>query len=106
MAHNSRTLEVEAEVGGGIIVRPVVHPALDSFKVDLHHLHVREAVSAVTQIVDARPRPAPIVILVTGRGRHSTDGRARLYPALVKLCRRRGLRAEGDEARGQVVVAL
>ena len=72
--------------------------------VDLHGLLVREALAVVTQCLNAPERYHDrVYVFITGRGKHSTDGRARIYPAIRELLRRRGVPAEADGAR--VVVA-
>lgn len=63
-------------------------------EVDLHGLHVREAVArADAEIEAARARGASRLVFIVGRGVHSADGVARIKPALTgELMRKHSLR--------------
>ena len=70
--------------------------------VDMHGLHVAEATAKFDELI------APVLpalrrtrcVVVTGRGRHSTSGEAKLREALVRHARHRGLRCEVMQGNG------
>ncbi|GBF95437.1 hypothetical protein Rsub_08399 [Raphidocelis subcapitata] len=60
-------------------------------EVDLHGLHVTEAVAlAERAVADARARGESRLTLIVGRGAHSAGGVARLRPAVAGALERRG----------------
>lgn len=63
-------------------------------EVDLHGLHVSEAIArADAAIASARARGAPRLTLIVGRGAHSAGGVARIRPAVEReLIRKHSLR--------------
>lgn len=78
-------------------------------EVDLHGLHVREAVSRADQEISAaRARGDRSVVLIVGRGLHSSDGVARLKPELTRaLMRKHSLRVTaGVPNEGCLLVEL
>ncbi|EJD07308.1 uncharacterized protein FOMMEDRAFT_164311 [Fomitiporia mediterranea MF3/22] len=55
-------------------------------KIDLHHLHVREAEEFVrTHIENCRRAGLQCTEIISGRGNHSTGGVARIRPAILAL---------------------
>ena len=77
-------------------------------EVDLHGLHVREAVAAADAALEAaRARGERRVVLIVGRGVHSRDGVARLKPALIgELGRKHGRVTAGVPNDGCLLVEL
>ena len=75
----------------------------DPNTIDLHGLHVKEALSLVKARVKALRRATalegarPSLVVITGRGSHSADGLARIKPAVEELARQEKLRFRPDE---------
>ena len=75
-------------------------------KLDLHGVSVRDAICITRQkvkswwanqgeaIFDHRIRPQPAYLIVTGVGRHSKDGQAKLGPAVGKMLVREGWKVQ------------
>ncbi|XP_041485019.1 uncharacterized protein LOC121431528 [Lytechinus variegatus] len=67
-------------------------------KLDLHNLHVEEALEALQEVLFEREEqirhgtPQRYLEVVTGRGRHSKGGVARLKPAVEKFLEQKGYR--------------
>ncbi|KAH9061247.1 hypothetical protein EDB87DRAFT_1610768 [Lactarius vividus] len=64
----------------------------DGGKIDLHGLHVDEALQfAEDQLQTARSRGDEVVRFIVGKGLHSDAGEAKIRPALEKAFTKRGL---------------
>ena len=62
-------------------------------EIDLHGMYVGEAISVVSRTVAGlKAAGGGRFHLITGRGKHSSDGRARLRPAVVEWLRENGVR--------------
>lgn len=78
--------------------------------VDLHDLSIRLALEALEGVVEvAGEMDCGAVCLVTGRGRHSVDGRSRLREAVQEeahsLCRERGWVCR-DSQPGRLILVM
>jgi len=61
--------------------------------IDLHGLHVKEALARLdTFTADARKEQRSVIIVIVGAGNHSEGGVQRIRPAVEKWCRERGHR--------------
>jgi DNA-nicking Smr family endonuclease len=76
-------------------------------EVDLHGLHVDEAVRIVAALIARlqRSRARSVFTIITGAGHHSQGADSRVRRAIVALLRRRGLRFV-SESPGALRVAL
>lgn len=63
---------------------------------DLHYLHVSEAVGVLDLFLDESIRQLSSrkmeIFIITGRGLHSLDGKSKLKPAIKQRLKQRGLR--------------
>ena len=67
----------------------------ESETIDLHGLHVAEAVLAVEQYIDVQIGKRKSVEVVTGAGNHSDPHKGPvLKPAILKLCEGKGWKIE------------
>ena len=65
---------------------------MSSGNLDLHGLTVSEAVHVLDAAIDtAAHESLPAFSVVTGRGRHSVGGRARILPAVKNVLSGRGM---------------
>ncbi|KAJ3277403.1 hypothetical protein HK104_003325 [Borealophlyctis nickersoniae] len=77
-------------------------------EVDLHGLHVQEAMEVVeTHIRKCRKAGLKRAVVITGKGNRSVDGVARIKPAVEELCVRESIRAEPDPHNpGRIILHL
>lgn len=81
-------------------------------KVDLHGLHVQEAIEVVEELLEWHrqslrensPAKKKYLYLITGTGKHSHRGKPRLKPAILKLLREK--KYVVNEQNGVLVVKL
>ncbi|CUS14149.1 unnamed protein product [Tuber aestivum] len=81
---------------------------LPSDTIDLHRLHVEEAIEILEKRIDAaRGRGEGYLNVIVGKGNHSAGGVRKVGPAVMELCRQRGLEV-GEEAGnwGKLIVVL
>jgi len=72
--------------------------------IDLHGLHVKEAMTMLTQRIDALQRQGiRSLFVITGAGKHSVTGTARIKQAVLKFCHERRLRYKEPQSGGIVV---
>lgn len=65
-------------------------------EIDLHGLYVEEAIDYLTKRLDSmRGNSEESLIVIVGRGNHSTDG-VKIRPAVEKLIRQRNFKFMGD----------
>ncbi|KAH9061237.1 hypothetical protein EDB87DRAFT_1610704 [Lactarius vividus] len=73
--------------------------------IDLHGLHVPEAVQlAKDQVESARSRGDEAVRFIVGKGLHSNAGEAKIRPALEGLFNKRGLTPQLDPRNTGVLI--
>ncbi|KAI0256080.1 hypothetical protein BJV78DRAFT_1117977 [Lactifluus subvellereus] len=73
--------------------------------IDLHGLYVEEAIQyAKQELQSASLRDDEVVRFIVGKGLHAQDGRAKIRPALEKLCTRRGLIHSLDPRNAGVLI--
>ncbi|KAJ3284305.1 hypothetical protein HK104_010014 [Borealophlyctis nickersoniae] len=77
-------------------------------EVDLHGLHVQEAMEVVEQhIRKCRKAGLKRAVVITGKGNRSVDGVAKIKPAVEELCVRESIRAEPDPHNpGRIILDL
>ncbi|KAH9839944.1 uncharacterized protein C8Q71DRAFT_744956 [Rhodofomes roseus] len=74
-------------------------------EVDLHDLHVKEAIAYTERAVqDARHRGDTKINLIVGKGLHSRKGVAKLRPAIKKLLETQGLVVDLDPRNSGVLI--
>ncbi|TFY67575.1 hypothetical protein EVJ58_g1540 [Rhodofomes roseus] len=74
-------------------------------EVDLHDLHVKEAITYTERAVqDARRRGDTKINLIVGKGLHSRKGVAKLRPAIKKLLETQGLVVDLDPRNSGVLI--
>ncbi|KAI9463665.1 hypothetical protein BJY52DRAFT_1252969 [Lactarius psammicola] len=74
-------------------------------KIDLHGLHVAEAVQfAKDHVQTARSRGDEVVRFIVGKGLHSDDGEAKIRPALEAHFTERGLVHSLDSKNAGVLI--
>ncbi|KZT10606.1 Smr-domain-containing protein [Laetiporus sulphureus 93-53] len=74
-------------------------------EVDLHGLYVKEAITFTERAInDARRCESNKIHLIVGKGLHSSDGVAKLKPAIEELLRKQGLVAELDQNNSGVLI--
>ncbi|KAG0638817.1 hypothetical protein HOY80DRAFT_1076648 [Tuber brumale] len=81
---------------------------LPSDTIDLHRLHVGEAEEILEKRIDAaRGRKEGYLNVIVGRGNHSVGGVRKIGPAVMELCRKRGLKVEEEVGNwGKLIVTL
>ncbi|KAI0461091.1 hypothetical protein LJB42_001422 [Komagataella kurtzmanii] len=76
----------------------------EDHEIDLHGLYVREAEYIVKQRISAAvQRGEKRLSIIVGKGNHSTDGVAKLKPAVEKLCEEAGLHHEVSKKNAGVI---
>lgn len=95
----SRGVEEAARIGAAIITR-------QKGFVDFHHLTVNETLGVLESLMErlAENRHSHGVLMVTGLGKHSSDGKAHLMPAVEQWLSQRGIRY--SKKTGSVFVRL
>ncbi|KZT10608.1 Smr-domain-containing protein [Laetiporus sulphureus 93-53] len=74
-------------------------------EVDLHGLFVKEALTFTERAInDARRRGTNKIHLIVGKGLHSSNGVAKLKPAIGELMQKQGLIAELDQNNSGVLI--
>ncbi|RPA93050.1 Smr-domain-containing protein [Choiromyces venosus 120613-1] len=81
---------------------------LPSDTINLHGLYVEEAEEILEKRIDAaRGRGEGYLNVIVGKGNHSTGGVRKIGPAVMELCRKRGLKVEEEEGNwGKLIVTL
>ncbi|KAG0129319.1 hypothetical protein HOY82DRAFT_412747 [Tuber indicum] len=76
--------------------------------IDLHGLYVEEAEEILEKRIDAaRGRREGYLNVIVGRGNHSAGGVRKIGPAVMELCRKRGLKVEEEAGNwGKLIVTL
>jgi hypothetical protein len=77
--------------------------------VDLHGLHVDEALYKITQALDTLPSISPggvVVRYVAGKGNHSGEAGAQIKPAVLALLEERGVHYSAPADKGHVDVII
>ncbi|KAI0256074.1 hypothetical protein BJV78DRAFT_1168995 [Lactifluus subvellereus] len=78
---------------------------LNEGTVDFHGLHVYEAVRyAKQELESASRRDDEVVRFIVGKGLHAEDGEPKIRPALVELCKKRGLTYSLDPRNAGVLI--
>lgn len=74
---------------------------VNTFKVDLHGMHVKEAVGVLRRYIEglcAVGHPGGVLLrVVTGFGQHSAEGRAKVLPAVIGFLQESGLLFDMEE---------
>lgn len=74
---------------------------VNTFKVDLHGMHVKEAVDVLRRYIEglsAVGHPGGVLLrVVTGFGQHSAQGRAKVLPAVIEFLQESGLLFDMEE---------
>ncbi|KAI0256078.1 hypothetical protein BJV78DRAFT_1118450 [Lactifluus subvellereus] len=101
--HKNATEELNAEAA-----KKIFHQKNKGHRqgtVDLHGLHVQEAIQyAEQELQSARWRGDEVVRFIVGKGLHAQDGRAKIRPALEELCDERSLIHSLDPRNAGVLI--
>lgn len=81
---------------------------LPSDTIDLHGLYVEEAEEILEKRINAaRGRGEGHLNVIVGKGNHSAGGVRKIGPAVIELCRKRGLKVEEEAGnQGKLIVTL
>ncbi|PCH43885.1 Smr-domain-containing protein [Wolfiporia cocos MD-104 SS10] len=102
-AHQSERDRLNAEASEWIFAEN--NRDLAPGEVDLHGLHVKEAITFTDrEIKKARRRGDAKLRLIVGKGLHSPQGMAKLKPAIEEMMQENGLLAELDENNAGVLI--
>jgi len=111
LAHAKRREAEAAQLAAARKIFEAKNLGYGNEQMDLHGLHVKEALTMVEERLvavdsDLRSGALPSLTIITGFGHHSDNNRAKIKPEVARILTERGYPFEADDAGGLFIVSF